>query len=276
MGLIHDWTNNCKIVFIGDPAQLTPIESRTTCVWEQKYPVAHLDEVVRQADGNPIIDLATSFRDTVGTGEFFSFTPDGVHVDHMSRDKFDAKIIEEFSRVGRDHNDAKVLAWTNKTVIGYNQAIRGVVQGVPELQVGDYAICNKYISNAKCLVKTDATVLITKFDPATDHGVTGFKVEMDKRHSAFLPASLEAKKAAIKAAKTEENFARLAYIESNWIDLRAAYACTINKSQGSTYDIAFIDLDDIKKCNSANQIARMLYVAVSRARLHVFLTGDLV
>lgn len=61
-----------------------------------------------------------------------------------------------------------------------------------------------------------------------------------------------------------------------WIDLRAAYACTINKAQGSTYDKVFIDLDDIKKCNSGNQIARMLYVGVSRARLIVYLCGDLI
>jgi ATP-dependent exoDNAse (exonuclease V) alpha subunit len=62
----------------------------------------------------------------------------------------------------------------------------------------------------------------------------------------------------------------------NWIDLRAAYAQTVNKSQGSTYDRVFIDLDDIRRCNSGDQIARMLYVAVSRAREQVFLTGDLV
>jgi len=32
----------------------------------------------------------------------------------------------------------------------------------------------------------------------------------------------------------------------------------------------------VKRCNNLNQIARMLYVGVSRARYQVFLTGDLV
>jgi ATP-dependent exoDNAse (exonuclease V) alpha subunit len=58
--------------------------------------------------------------------------------------------------------------------------------------------------------------------------------------------------------------------------LRAAYAQTINKSQGSTYDRVFIDLDDLARCSSGDQLARMLYVGFSRARHQVFLTGDLV
>ena len=65
-------------------------------------------------------------------------------------------------------------------------------------------------------------------------------------------------------------------IERTWIDLRAAYAQTVDKSQGSTYDKVFIDLDDISHCTSGARIARMLYVAVSRARHQVIFTGDLV
>ena len=65
-------------------------------------------------------------------------------------------------------------------------------------------------------------------------------------------------------------------MDNNWIDLRAAYASTINKAQGSTYKTVFIDLDDIKRCNSGDQIARMMYVGVSRASQRVWLTGDLV
>ena len=55
-----------------------------------------------------------------------------------------------------------------------------------------------------------------------------------------------------------------------------ALTATTNKAQGSTFDRVFVDLDDIRRCNSGDQIARMLYVGVSRARTQVFLTGDLV
>lgn len=91
-----------------------------------------------------------------------------------------------------------------------------------------------------------------------------------------MPNSRQAKQDRLKQARADEDFHLVEEMESRWIDLRAAYACTINKAQGSTYDKVFIDLDDIRRCNSGNQIARMLYVAVSRARHQVIFTGDLV
>lgn len=53
------------------------------------------------------------------------------------------------------------------------------------------------------------------------------------------------------------------------------YASTVNKSQGSTYDTVYIDLNDIGKCRDKDQVRRMLYVAVSRARHKVVFTGDI-
>jgi ATP-dependent exoDNAse (exonuclease V) alpha subunit len=96
------------------------------------------------------------------------------------------------------------------------------------------------------------------------------------RHKAFLPVSLEAKKQRLREAEAQGDLSTVALINKTWIDLRAAYACTINKSQGSTYDKVFIDLDDLKRCNQPNTLARLLYVAVSRARYQVIFTGDLV
>jgi hypothetical protein len=273
-------TRNCKIIYIGDPAQLTSFKGNRTQVFDAGYPEAALTEVVRQAKGNPIIELATAFRHTVNTGEFFQFSPDGHHVQHLDRETFNNAIVAEFTQPDWKHNTSKVLAWTNKRVIEFNQAIRNIVQGVPELQVGDYAVCNKYISfstaKAKCNLKTDQTVHITSLTPATEFGVLGHYVGMDERYTAFMPASLEDKKRCLQRAHADDDYETVHTIEESWIDLRAAYACTVNKSQGSTYDKVFIDLDDIGKCNNGNTIARLLYVAVSRARHHVYLTGDLV
>lgn len=273
---ILERTPGCKIIFIGDPAQLAPIKLNKTPVFSAGFPGAQLSEVVRQAEGNPIIDLATAFRNTVNNGEFFSFTPDGTAVKHVPRGEFEALILAEFQRPDWRHSDSKVLAWTNKTVIEYNHEIRRIIQGTPELQEGDYAVCNSYISNKHCTVKTDQLVCITRIAPASDYDSEGWTVELDHQHTAFLPRHQHEKLALIKSFKAAKAWSKVKHIEDNWIDLRAAYACTVNKSQGSTYKIVFIDLDDIKKCNNANTIARMLYVAVSRASDQVIFTGDLV
>ena len=277
LNFIFKFTRNCKIVFIGDPAQLTPVKSKGTPVFDANFNGAMLSRVVRQAEGNPIVALSTKFRETVNTGEFFSFTPDGDHVQYMDRATFNKAIEGEFMRPDWKHQDSKVLAWTNKCVIAYNHMIRNHVKGDPHFQVGDYAVCNSFLSVGRKSLKTDQLVCITQIhDDCERHGVLGNMIEMDYTITAFQPKSLEAKNTRIKQAKAEGDTGLVALIDSEWVDLRAAYSCTINKAQGSTYDRVFIDLDDISRCNSGDQIARMLYVGVSRARHKVFMTGDLV
>ena len=95
---IFKLTHRCKIIFLGDPAQLTPVKSNQTPVFHSHFMEASLSKVVRQAEGNPIVDLSTKFRETVNTGEFFSFIPDGHHIQHMDRDSFNAEVLKEFSR----------------------------------------------------------------------------------------------------------------------------------------------------------------------------------
>lgn len=277
LGFVFELTKDCKIVFIGDPAQLTPVKSTTAPVFAANFPGAELTQVVRQAEGNPIIDLATKFRHTVNTGEFFSFKPDGAVVSHVSREDFDAAILAEFNKPSWTFRESKVLGWTNACVIGYNKGINNVVKGNPHLDVGDYAVCNSFLSVGTKSIKTDQTVFITKMGPEWDNcGVAGFDVELDHSVRVFLPKDRAQKQARMKQAKAEGNFNLVRIIDSEWADLRSAYASTINKAQGSTYDRVFIDLDDIGKCNSGDQIARMMYVGVSRARHQVILTGDLV
>lgn len=277
LGLIFKCTSNCKIVFIGDPAQLTPVKSGSTPVFSAKFSGAKLEKVVRQSEGNPIIELSTLFRHTVSTGKFFKFKPDGNSVIHLPRDEFEDAILAEMSRSDWKHSDSKVLAWTNKCAIAYNHAIREHAKGDPQLQVGDYAICNNFISVNRISFKTDELVCITGIeDNAYEHGVLGKKYQINHLLSLFMPDSLADKKKIIKEYTSAGNQPGLYEIDTQWIDLRGAYTCTVNKAQGSTYDTVFIDLDDICKCNSGNQIARMLYVAISRARSKVYLTGDFV
>lgn len=265
-----------KVVFVGDPAQLTPVKSTGTPVFDANFGGAALTQVVRQAEGNPIVDLSTKFRTTVNTGEFFQFKPDGHHIQYMDRDKFSQEILNEFTRPDWKYRDSKILGWTNKCVIGFNQFVRSNAKGSPDFEAGDYAICNSYIQLGKSSIKTDQMVEITSISqPEIVCGVTGKYVKLDNREEVFMPLSREEVMGRIKQAKAEGDHSLVARIETTWIDLRAAYACTINKSQGSTFDKVFIDLDDVSRCNSGDQIARMLYVAVSRARSHVYLTGDL-
>jgi hypothetical protein len=274
--LIATCTKNCKIIYIGDPAQLVQVGEKTAPLFRQGYPVAQLEKVVRQAAGNPIIEMATAFRNTVNTGKWQIFDLDGHHIQHLETRDFEDAIIKEFDRPDWHHNDSKVLAWTNRRVIYYNENIRDAVRGEPLLSVGDYAVNNSYVKQGRYSIRTDRMVHITAMSSSSRFGIPGWQVTLDNTQVTwFMPESLQERKKAIKDAKSRKAWTDLQEIEETWVDLRAAYACTVNKSQGSTYDKVFIDLDDINKCRQGNQVARLLYVAVSRARHHVILTGEI-
>lgn len=276
LGLIFKLTHECKVFLIGDPAQLTAVKSNGAPVFDAHFTGAHLSQVVRQAEGNPIVSLSTKFRETVTSGEFFSFTPDGHAIQYLERDAFNLAIEKEFIRPDWKYSDSKVLAWTNKCVIGYNHAIQDHVKGNPEFKVGDYAVCNSFVTLGRQSLKTDQMVCITHINPDTEeYGVPGNLFTLDGSISCFMPKSLQAKNARIKQAKAASEFNLVERMQSQWIDLRSVFACTINKAQGSTFDAVYIDLDDVRKVNSGTTMARLLYVAVSRARKHVFLTGDI-
>lgn len=276
LGWIFKQTQKCKIVFIGDPAQLAPVKSSTTPVFDAGFGGAELTQVVRQAAGNPIVDLATMFRNTVNTGVWTPFKPDGHHIQRLSRGDFLKAIEAEFTRPDWRYSDSKILGWTNKCVVDFNDFVRRLVKGNPDFQVGDYAICNSFITPHKgAALKTDQLVLIEFIGSETTvHGVVG-NYMLVSGCQVFQPKSLASKNEAIKAARARKDWDAVFEMEQQWIDLRGAYACTINKAQGSTFDKVYIDLADISRCHQGETVARMLYVGTSRARNHVYLTGDL-
>ncbi len=273
--LIFQKTTGCKILFIGDPAQLLPVKSSTAPVFLSGFKTAKLTEVMRQAAGNPIIDMATQFRNTVLTGEWTPFVPDGVHIIHLETEAFQDAILEEFMRPDWRYTDSKILAWRNETVIWYNHEVNSRRTGDPHFVVGDYAVCNKHVMIGKSNIKTDEMVHITSIEePVIYNNVLGNWVTVNHVTRCFFPKSLASKLDRIKEAKAVNDYSLLREMEESWIDLRAAFAKTINKSQGSTYNKVFIDLNDIAKCTNGDSIARMMYVGPSRARHTVYLTGD--
>ena len=63
-------------------------------------------------------------------------------------------------------------------------------------------------------------------------------------------------------------------MKNTYADIRPTYSVTVHKSQGSTFEVAFIDLDDISKNSNALEVARLLYVAMTRASKTVYITGN--
>ena len=56
-------------------------------------------------------------------------------------------------------------------------------------------------------------------------------------------------------------------------DLRSPFAGTVHKAQGGTYPAVFIDKLDIDKCRNVKLRARLMYVALTRARHNVYINS---
>ena len=267
-------SKTCKVIFMGDHAQLTPVGCNYSPIFDSGYPESTL--TINERAKNPQLKHACdSFRAHVLGSPFPDVDLVPGIIEQVSGDDFKALMLTEFQRQDWNYYDSKYIAWTNQVVIGCNNFVRNNIHGSHEFRVGDYAINNKFTANGSSSLKTDQTVLISNIYPESyEYGVLGNQVILDGKHSFFLPHNVSEIKEQIDAAIKAEDIYRARSISETWVDLRAAYACTVNKSQGSTFDTVFLDLGNINLCRDKDLKARLLYVAFSRARKKVIITGN--
>lgn len=273
---IRQKTKRSKVIYLGDPCQLKPVGSDDTPVFTAGIPTVNLKQIVRQSDDSPIQKLSRALRDHVDGSPMPSAGVDGIHIFHLPKDEFEKSLIED-CRIGAG-NSVRALAWTNQVAIGYNEMVAHALSGNPELKLGDTAVVNKQVQKRGYYkLPTDSTVYI--------QGLSNWKVDSNGIESREVETSYgfvlrQAREygdviALIKKAFSENNSSLADQLVNLYVDLRLMYASTVNKSQGSTYDTVYIDLNDIGKCRDKDQVRRMLYVAVSRARHKVVFTGDI-
>ena len=272
---IRQKTKYCKVLFLGDPCQLKPVGSDDTPVFTAGFPTAYLTQIVRQSDDSPIQKLSRALRDHVDGAPMPKAGVDGINILHVSQDDFNASLIQD-CRVGAG-NSVRALAWTNQVAIGYNEMVANALSGSSEIKLGDTAVVNKQVQKRGYYkLNTDSTVFVTgvgKWE-LDGNGIVSRLVEVGRIE--LRQAQNQADTITlIKQAYADGNIAYATDLENHYVDLRLMYASTVNKSQGSTYDTVYIDLNDIGKCRDQDQVRRMLYVAVSRARTKVVFTGDL-
>jgi len=271
---LEKYTVNCKVIFMGDPAQLTPIGLNHSPVFLAGFNTYTLTQVVRQSTKHPLSPILEHFRNYIlGHTESLPKITACPELVRMTSDEFNKTIISEFTS-GWSSSKSKVLAWRNKTVTKYNQMLFTGVNNRSNFEIGDVVVNNKAIPN----ISTDAEVEIVSVLSMFSLGVRGHRYIVNtgaKSVHVFVPDNpADYKKhlnRAIKDGKTED----VKTIMDTWADLRPVYASTVNKAQGSTYDKVFIDLGDFKTLKDPNQLARLLYVALSRAKYQVVFTGDL-
>lgn len=272
---IFEQTDNCKIVFIGDPAQLTPVSSNYMPAFNLNNITVELTDLVRFEPG-PMTDIVTNLRDTVLNNNWHKFELHPGVLDHCDQATFEKLAIHMFKDPEK-YGHVKILAYTNDRVMHYNKLLSDALIGSTDPREGQRMMVNEAVSNSGSRCTTNEEVTIESVREGTEYLTEGWYVQLrGKASEYFMPKFRQDKGKAHRIASAEDDYQAMKIIVDSWIDLRPAFACTVNKSQGSTYDIVLVDLSDIcGRVYVANQMARMLYVGVSRARKRVVFTGDL-
>lgn len=277
MRMIMSETIDCKIVFIGDHAQLKPVGASYMPAFAMDKNQIELTEMVRFDDG-PISNMVSALRRTVLEGiwpNFSDFLHPGV-IEKLSRQDFDAQIAHAF-RGDNPYGKTKIMAYTNDCVIGYNNRLAHSLNGTSDPLVGQIMVNNEECRVGNERVANNIEVMVEDVEDTVRYGFPGWNLKLrGKNAEFFMPKNCrKAKGEAHHKAVALDDFEFMQEVVDSWIDLRPAWACTVNKAQGSTYDTSFIDLGNIlSTVRGGDALARTLYVGNSRARHRMFFTGD--
>tara|TARA_Y100001963_G_scaffold159492_1_gene263398 strand:+ start:10917 stop:12236 length:1320 start_codon:yes stop_codon:yes gene_type:complete len=288
-GMLLSWVMKClnkdfKIIMVGDPSQVVSVGESTSKAFNSSFPSFHLTGTQRQKEGNSILQFADQIRETIKTGVFSPIQFDNQNLIHLSGEDFQSVIDSKFK--DKDFSkDNKIIAWRNARVNAYNQYVRKLYTSEDIPQPGEIYISNSAVvaSNNLITLQNNAEVVIKSANQDyfgdDNFPVYRIKTTNPKSPDFFMPRNSDAYHAFLKSlakeAKADKNWFRYFSYKNQIADLRPGAAVTVHKSQGSTFREVFIDLGDIGKCNNADTVARMLYVAVTRAYFRVYFTGDL-
>lgn len=278
---LDEATIDCKIVFVGDACQLAPVASNTCPAFNTK--ITHELTIPMRTDKPELLRLNESVRQFVKHGFLPQIQLAPGIIDHLS----DAEMQNELDTLFvEQHKSQRIMAYTNKRVGMFNKYIRYVRQ-LPDLYVeGEELVNNSAVQlgkNVRLSVEQEVTIK-KRFDTVEhilpDGSTLDVRpVELDTgydgiRH-ALLPVDMDHFMNLVDYYRKKKQWSMYYHLKENFPDLRPKDACTFHKAQGSSYDVAYIDLTNLSTCNVASMAARMLYVAVSRARHRVVFHGVL-
>lgn len=272
---------NAKIIYIGDQYQLAPVGQSFSAMEHVQCTKISLNEILRNS--GEILKTGTQFRNTVETGIFKPINYNDNDIIHVTGPEFQRLVEDSFNDPNWNPSISKVLAWKNVTVQDYNQHIRQSMNLPKLFKVGEVAITNEFIKGNNNFTRSvDSKVTITNINPTKEniYDVSGYIIELDGGYVGFMPENFQDAKNLLKVlaarAKADKRIWKKYFeVKETWLDLRAIYASSIHKSQGSTYDTVFLNLADIGRNWNSIDVARLMYVGITRAAKQVVCYGYL-
>ena len=190
---ILEYRGKTKINCMGDPAQIPPV-GRPDCIpfreelaGTYKIKTVELRTIMRQKEGNAIIDSSVSIRSNIGSPQpqvepitVLNEKGEGIEFLNLNsseiRRSFPERLKGYFKtdRFSGDSEYAKVIAWRNKTVDTMNGVIRNVIYGeeakTSKILLGEKLIANNpVIQEGYVVLNTNEEFTVTSFEVRTDN-----------------------------------------------------------------------------------------------------------
>ena len=262
------------LVLFGDPAQLAPVGQSGEMVFDAlKGPrKRELSRIHRQAEGNPILDLAHALSDeNLGFEEFERRLHDAAEQDDrvVLAHRVDADLMAR----------SPVLVWRNVTRVRLIQAFRGAYGAPPDaLLPGEPLICDGIelpLKHRKRRIDLEARGLIkgaqvVYLGPGTKPGFSRLHVI-----GAEEPQISAASIVKIEFPDQEEPF--IPYAARMGAAFLHGSAVTIHKAQGSQWPDVQVFAPDLWAAAKSGRVEaglplwkRLAYVAITRAQERLF------
>ncbi len=273
-----------QLLFVGDPAQLPPVNEPESACFREIIHQSHLTEVVRY--GGAIGVIAEDVRRHLARSHLPRFQTDinrdrteGCFV--LPRQIWEKLLLKAFTSHAYQHNPDQVraLAYTNRRVAALNQKIRRAIYGPTALRFvpGERLIAiNPCIDDESIILPTSAEceVLEARRSRDGEWPIWLLSVETEEGDLRTLRVLHESGASELKMAL--DNLARdkhwMAFwdLKQHFHDVDYAYSLTIHKSQGSTFQDVFIDVPSMRSNRNIVERNQLCYVAITRAAKRLF------
>jgi ATP-dependent exoDNAse (exonuclease V) alpha subunit len=281
------------VFFIGDPFQLLPVDNSENQIYKLKNQFI-LEEVVRQAKDSYIIKIATKLRESIQTKNFIplkQFFSENYHEDLIFFNNH-RDFLADFYKNEQWYKEDKIIAtYKNKDVDSFNKLIRtkfwvqNEIFNPPTFLQGDtirfkeaYSVNDISLYHNGQIVELQSAIL--KYHETLNINYWECREIGALEQQIFRviePASIKVfndkLKSIIAAAKRaqhpkkKELWQTFYAVRDMFADVQYVHASTIHKLQGSTHNIAYIDLFSLSdnRYMSDEEKYRLTYVSITRA-----------
>lgn len=290
--------STAKIIYSGDPRQLPAIDSSrkinedsVVFTVPNKY---ELTEPIRQKEGNPILELAYQIAEHIDSDWTLSFLNDiktnynqetqtGVFTTNRTRavQSLIAYVKSMYDKGEESKINTFYIAYRNKAVKEINEIVRTAI--FPDI-TDRFHKRDRIVAMDNFYKKVDRGIETLMFNSEV-YIVDGYKIGMHKMVKVYwldvrgikeeIPVihaegeiMFKRQKKALRdeAKRDRKQWPKFYAFSDSFAKVDYAYAINSHRSQGSTFDSAYIDVSDISAVGpiSNKEKLQSIYVAVTR------------